>query len=213
MSARTVALLTSRSAFSLVKANSYDARGEERLVRQEIFNAALAKLIDGRSATLRLRMDCAHSEISLVEARVYAGNSRLGAARVVPPDLWRAQNPDVDLSDFIVLACGGTPAPGADTVRVAASAAATPPLDATQVAGAHWVQIGAFRDSRSAEERWRALRRLMPEETQGLSWRTEIIRAKSLVLHRALVGPFPASLDASAFCVKASRKGYVCIAR
>jgi hypothetical protein len=207
-------------------------------VREEATNMVVATRLNGRSATATLAFDCVRSQATASNVVIYAGNSLKGdEGRSTPAADWLTANPGLYLADLAKAACdprfkrpfgGGarilTQAGGPGTVSVVndpewpsarpepASPAPLRGVVAPQETGAnHWVQVGAFAGERAAEQRWRAIQRLLPQQSAGRRLQTEPVgRGKTLV--RALVGPFHGAA-AGAFCTALKAHGGDCLVR
>jgi hypothetical protein len=205
-----------------------------KTVREEVTSQAMAARLNGRSATATIAFDCARNQATASNVVIYAGNSLMGAeGRPTPAASWLAANPGLYLMDLARAACDPgykrpfglrpilTQAGGPGTVSVvtdaeppAPSPAPSRPLNPRPMApgsGAkHWVQVGAYASAAAAEQRWRDIQRMLPDQTAGRTLKTEPISGKVLV--RALAGPF-AGATAVQFCAALRAQGGDCLVR
>jgi hypothetical protein len=79
--------------------------------------------------------------------------------------------------------------------------------------GPQWIQIGVFDRAATSEDKLRELWSKWPQETAGLSEKTESISRRGKVEHVALVGPFENLAEARAFCAKLKTLGSACNAK
>jgi hypothetical protein len=204
-------------------------------VREEVTSLVMAGRLNGRSATATIAFDCAHGQATASNVVIYAGNSLSGdEGRSTPAADWLTANPGLYLMDLARAACDPafrrpfpaapilTQAGGPGTVSVItdpelpssrprAPRAAPPRAGSPETGPTHWVQVGAFAGEAAAQQRWRAIQRLLPEQSAGRSLRTEPVGGgKSLV--RALAGPFRGP-SAGQFCTALKVHGGDCLVR
>jgi hypothetical protein len=111
-------------------------------------------------------------------------------------------------------------APARDEPKRVVAAAPPPPAAEDAAAGlsanwpaSQWLQVGVFQRDDPAGETLRSLQSQMPDETTGLSERTEAVDHGGEVQHIALVGPFISGPQAQTFCDKLKAKGGTCSIR
>ncbi len=76
-----------------------------------------------------------------------------------------------------------------------------------------WLQVGVFQRDDPSGATLRSLQSQMPDETTGLSERTEAVDHDGEVQHIALVGPFVSASQAQSFCDKLKANGGACSIR
>ena len=242
LSPARVTLLSAEAAFSFTDPPPAPRRDGtiRRVVREEVLDPDLAGVLGGRSARLALEFDCQHAQTTVSDVWLYPGNSLGGGpGQLIPGGRWMSANAHLDLTDLAQAACGARfmQAPGTETA--AASEALPPPTSAPMPASspatapaarqglkptirdvavrpagpAAWAQIGAFANTAIARDKWTALRRALPAETEGLTEKTETISHGAATLQRVLVGPFAHRSQAEAFCGVLQARGFACLVR
>lgn len=241
LSPSRVTLLSAEAAFSFTDPPPAPRRDGtiRRVMREEVLDPDLAGALGGRSARLALEFDCPHAQTTVSDVWLYPGNSLSGGpGQLIPGGRWMSANAHLDLTDLAQAACGSRflQAPGSETATasealpppasapapVSVSAAAPTPTGlkpairdaAARPSGpAAWAQIGAFANAAIAQDKWTALRRAMPSETEGLSEKTETISHGATSLQRVLVGPFAHRSQAVRFCGALQTRGMACLVR
>ena len=204
-------------------------------IREEVTSQVMADRLGGRSATATLAFDCARGQATASNVIVYAGNNLLGDdGRSVSAAEWLAANPGLYLMDLSRAACdprfrgpfGGRPIPAQAGAPRAVSPGAGPEPSLARPSAAlansaiaepreagvvHWVQVGAFTSVAAAEQRWRAIQRMLPAQSAARRLQTERAgRGKTLI--RALAGPFHGA-EADRFCAALRARGGDCLVR
>lgn len=186
---------------------------KRRQLREEVISPGLAESLGGRSATATLEFDCAHAETTVDAVILYPGNSLSGgAAKMIPAARWLSANTSLDLTDLAQAECGKSFQSPYDTPH-AAEPALRGPASAAWTGADVWAQIGAFATIAIADQKWRAIQRRWPAETEALSERTETVAHGAVVLRRTLVGPFEGRAAAQAFCERLRAQGDDCLIR
>jgi hypothetical protein len=152
-----VTAVSDSAVFALVEGPSPAPAGGGLLrvrLREEVLNAATAKVVGGRSALMIMHLDCKPRRLRLEALEVYQGSNLQGTLKRQPGGDWMAPPADSYLSDVMAAGCDpGYRYPFVPIARTAAApspAAAAPPATPPAAAAALRPSLGATPPARSA---------------------------------------------------------------